>query len=806
MSINRVYVENIAQLIELVKEDKLTQNASTYLRDRYPIRFVLFDNFNDSFEFVSQLMDCGCILKSVEDWVDPDYPDIMLTYNDLSRRIKNFIQNETLPSNDYVIAPFSELARFYDNNERKTFESLLRTIKGIESTSEAWNNHQRIYIPIVGLEGKMQSILPDTQIIIWQLKSDKQSNYNLILCHELYGVKGLEKNYTLINNVHDWLQYWKNSVSKEHKSIISISEAIMANAEYAQPDNAFEYKICTDIYCFLTRGLNLDFGELKYSANDEYLWRRLAEDIDLSKDFDLNEFVFEQFSVTSIDDYKTFIKIWFEYPSEYDRWLLSGFYRTSHEDYISKILSKLDNYKDTELVHLIALERSSIENEIIARKYCLDFSYSKNVRLTVEVENLIANQLCALGIQQGHETAVRYFTRISRKERQLAIEWIGKGYIKPSMIQHCFPELYTYLDKSIGTRKESQKWCLPYIDEYKKAKISNTISDELSALINEINNDEISFSNWYNDFKTTRTILQGRDDIDVYYWIDGLGIDWMPYISDLIKKSEHKGMYLNEIMIARSSLPTTTEKNKVDLDLLSNGEIANHKIGNLDGYAHQRTNIYPDYIINELEIVSTAIKTVIDKFNGKKIAIVSDHGLSYMPQLASGMNMSNIEPDHNGRLGFLQSSKATSDSNYTILDDGKTICALKYKSLSSKVPAGLGAHGGCTPEEVLVPIFIVSSDKNAVNWKANIISSNVSANKPVVSIEIKNAPIDADIYLIYDGKRYEMSEKQNEIFESEELILNADVKRIALYVGPDKKDFHIDFSKAADVDDNMFDF
>lgn len=162
---------------------------------------------------------------------------------------------------------------------------------------------------------------------------------------------------------------------------------------------------------------------------------------------------------------------------------------------------------------------------------------------------------------------------------------------------------------------------MPYIDEYKKAKISNTISDELSALINEINNDEISFSNWYNDFKTTRTILQGRDDIDVYYWIDGLGIDWMPYISDLIKKSEHKGMYLNEIMIARSSLPTTTEKNKVDLDLLSNGEIANHKIGNLDGYAHQRTNIYPDYIINELEIVSTAIKTVIDKFNGKRLLL-----------------------------------------------------------------------------------------------------------------------------------------------------------------------------------------
>ena len=101
MSINRVYVENIAQLIELVKEDKLTQKASTYLRDRYPIRFVLFDNFNDSFEFVSQLMDCGCILKSVEDWVDPDYPDIMLTQllymqvilNTIRPRMKEKAQN-----------------------------------------------------------------------------------------------------------------------------------------------------------------------------------------------------------------------------------------------------------------------------------------------------------------------------------------------------------------------------------------------------------------------------------------------------------------------------------------------------------------------------------------------------------------------------------------------------------------------------------------------------------------------------------------------------------------------------------------
>lgn len=55
-----------------------------------------------------------------------------------------------------------------------------------------------------------------------------------------------------------------------------------------------------------------------------------------------------------------------------------------------------------------------------------------------------------------------------------------------------------------------------------------------------------------------------------------------------------------------------------------------------------------------------------------------------MPQLASGMNMSNIEPDHNGRLGFLQSSKATSDSNYTILDDGKQYALLSINPYHQK--------------------------------------------------------------------------------------------------------------------------
>ena len=40
----------------------------------------------------------------------------------------------------------------------------------------------------------------------------------------------------------------------------------------------------------------------------------------------------------------------------------------------------------------------------------------------------------------------------------------------------------------------------------------------------------VAFDTWYQSLKTTRFLLAGRNDIDVYYWIDGLGVEWIPFI------------------------------------------------------------------------------------------------------------------------------------------------------------------------------------------------------------------------------------------------------------------------------------
>ena len=97
--------------------------------------------------------------------------------------------------------------------------------------------------------------------------------------------------------------------------------------------------------------------------------------------------------------------------------------------------------------------------------------------------------------------------------------------------------------KSIGISNNQQKWVLDYIDAYKRAKLSNQYTVEVQQYIEEHNSNAVSFYTWYNQFRTVRTELSGRKDIDIYYWIDGLGVDWVPFIVQLIEKYKMK-MYL----------------------------------------------------------------------------------------------------------------------------------------------------------------------------------------------------------------------------------------------------------------------
>ena len=346
-------------------------------------------------------------------------------------------------------------------------------------------------------------------------------------------------------------------------------------------------------------------------------------------------------------------------------------------------------------------------------------------------------------------------------------------------------------------------WIEDYFRSYKEAKLANKYTQDISEKINIINSDEAHFENWYNGFKSTYTILKSRKDIEVFYWVDGLGIDWIPLVKEVIAEKKEQMIFLNEILVARSLLPSKTEINKKDLQrLLPKGKTL-EKCGDLDGLAHKNDNISPFTINKEIELVRKSIEEILNRYIGKKIAIISDHGLTYLSQLVQGKNLAGVESDHHGRIAIRKSVSETSDNSYYRLEDEKTLCAMKHESLCAKLPAGQGAHGGCTPEEVLVPIFIISSCPAATNWSADLLTPEINATEPRVKFVIKNIPSTNVPYVIYNGKKYKMHNVSCDIYESEDMILDAKVSDLELAIGDVTKIVKIKISTGV-VEDDLF--
>ncbi len=796
---------SMEELFAFASEDKHWTGEGAATLNRYPVRFVLFENFADLKEFVNGIdyaFEEHVFVQGISKWLDVDYPDAMLTQDALGQDIVRYIKQ--LPTHDFVITPFSELARFYENLRYREFDSLISTIRLAEPPLEAQQNHQRIYIPIIGMQSKIGAFTNDPNIHIWEYKTPSpQPSYELVLTKgSTYGVQGLQETYSTVSSVREWLELWCRETPVTERIICS-SKAIFNNAHNAMPDNAFSYFICNNAFEFLTKGLRLNFGEVAYKEEDNDYWKTLASEIDIT-DFNFDIFVSKHFDTFGITNGISFIKTWFECDTAFDRWLLSIYYqiKSDKSDYLFRALTSCEMLNTSNLMSSLAtliFSEPIVNPAINERKNLLLEATKHNATMPEEAENFVKARLKAIAAdpEKGYYVAAKLLTSSTASEIDLTIEWFGSGRINQNEVKDIYPQIIDYCQPL--TVQSEVDWIGRYFNEYRKSKIANSVTAELSEILKEINGNSIKFTSWNDEFKTTRTILANRHDIDVIYWIDGLGVDWVPLITSIIEQHKFDGIYLNEIYIATSKLPTRTDNNKTELQQLTDGELP--KIGDLDSFAHT-SKCYPSYVSDEIKKVTEAIENVLATYSGKKIAFVSDHGISYMPQLAQGLQLTGYESDHNGRCAIRTTGTPTSDNNYVILDDGKTICSLNHFSLTSKVNNGLGVHGGALPEEVLVPIIIVSSQKNANNYIAKLLTPEISAVAPVARILIKGLFSVDTPKLVYNGISYNLQKVGPDTYESESLNLVDSCQSVKVTIGTSfNQSFPISVQTGAEEDD-----
>ena len=778
---------SLDELFAHLKEDKEWTGANAAQHNRYPIRFILFENFADYNEFIIN-RPSGIYKYAIDTLIDMDFPDVFISYTELSKDIQAVAKR--ISTNDTVIFPFSEMARFYNNNEPNEFESLVKTIRGVQAPEDAQHSHVRIYIPVVGMQGKMGKFMNDNSTFVWEYKSViEKGTYKLILTDgSTYGVGGLDEKFNVVSNLREWLKLWEQGENVK-QTIICCSPNIYANAHYAQPDNAFSYLVCKNAYQFLTQALQLDFGVEEEPEEDElHYWEQLASEIDISN-FYFDDFVKERFDTFTLKNGYDFIKSWFDCDTDFDRWLLAIYFRkiSNGKGYVNHAITQCANLSKSELFSNLAILIFDLplKDEFISeRKAVMKLAVEKGVNITNEARNKLKAKLSAIAVSPelgGPYQAVKLLTPLTDEEQHLAIDWIAKGKIRPDEIQDVFPGLYHYLQPmSLNSLATENKWITEYFDSYRMSKISDFPQPKVGEIIASKNADPTAFQTWVDNFKTVKTILHNRKDIDVVYWIDGLGVDWIPFIRYIISQYAKEQVYLNEIYIAAAKIPTTTSTNKPILQSLLPEGKSLPKIGDIDSYAHLHKS-YPQYIIEEMRLVEKAIREVLEYYNGKKIAFVSDHGLTYLSQYDGGMKLAGLTADHEGRKASITSDIFSTDYKYITLEDG-TVCSLTHQSLTDKVSKGHGAHGGCTPEEVLVPIIIVSSQKNATSYSVAIDNDAIDGTKPKLRFTIKGLS-SVDIPTInYNGVSYDLINIENDVYESERLNLVDTATKVTVHI------------------------
>jgi hypothetical protein len=487
----------------------------------------------------------------------------------------------------------------------------------------------------------------------------------------------------------------------------------------------------------------------------------LIEIIDEKSFKSFTELVKKHLNLPVLND-KTVTRRWIENEDNFEKWLLKA-YILNQEDRKEKYLYKavrgigdVDNHTFAKSLWLTIFDQKKPIPYIDERMTLLREIYNtKYIPLSRETENQVEKNLSKIkeeSLKQDIITGILPF-----EKRLLLQKFVERHFNKVDSVREKYPYLFHYSSETgFDGLQNAQDWIGEYFKEYKIAKLSNQYTETIDNQIHKVNADSKSFYNWYYSFEPVKEILKGLE-IDQIICIDALGLEWVSLIEYFFKQ---KGYRVEKTLVGRVNLPSITEYNKYKAD----------HIQDFDKQLHLDHFYYPESIIKEIEKLIEILETRVILDKDTSAAIISDHGASALSRLGAKNPHKFPDAKHDGRYMKLTPGvnfeKKPDYIDYKTddpdLKENQYILALNHNSLNRKPSKEV--HGGCTPEEVLVPVIIISNKKRPpkkthyeIQYEIQPDTFEILKKHPVISLSIKPRPHEKPFLSDELKNRYELT-------------------------------------------------
>lgn len=565
-----------------------------------------------------------------------------------------------------VLFSVSEIIRFYNKDDFRIFFDNLFSIE---------KKQYRIYIPLFGIKSRFIN----DYFNHFYRKNEFSFVYEIDMELQNIDLNIVDFNVPFENKL-DTIKDWLNFHNTPQNNIICSPRPLVERINNHNSDDLIRINYISNQKEFLQKYMKKDFQHEFNNAEKKY-WDFLIADL---KDFNLNEILQTKLNLNELRPADIIKNICLT-KNLYLNWILKGY---------------CEEYVDKNSYFYLVVENSSLDEELIDRVWFDIFSTELNYEHANERFEILSHYYLDIapskkieGLLKGYlskyEVVVPFLTGITTVEKQYIIELYANNKIDEKYLETYYKDLLFYID---NVQYENYiPWVDSYFTEYKKSKIANRISKTLENMLLEKNESRESFFKWYSDtsFVDVNDFMQNKKN---KLWIDGLGIEWLGLIYNY---TLNKG-FTCKVYLSKAKLPTTTECNKFF-------EI--NKNIKLDKYIHDQTSYkYPLDLIEEINIIKNILD---DYFLEDDTVIVSDHGFSAFCSFKKKVNSyENVE--HEGRCAKTQHDINDVDGFSYDFECGKYLVALNHNSLNDKTRRE--AHGGVTPEEVIVPIIYLQKD------------------------------------------------------------------------------------------------